>query len=203
MTDPDADAQPPGDRPVELFFDVGSPYAWLAAERVETILGPVAWRPVLLGGIFAAVGRSSWAQTDARGAGIAEIERRAADRGLPTVRWPARWPNDGLRAMRVAAWADTISTPEHDAVRAFALAALRTHFVHGLALDEDDAIRTALAAAQLDPDAGLAAADDPDVKAHLRRCTEHAVARGVIGVPTLAFGDRLVWGDDGLEAFAR
>ncbi|MEV4422847.1 DsbA family protein [Patulibacter sp. NPDC049589] len=114
---------------MELFFDVGSPYAWLAAERVESILGPVTWRPVLLGGIFAAVGRSSWARTDARGAGVAEIERRAAERGLPPVRWPERWPNDGLRAMRVAAWVDLTAPPEHDAVRAFALAALRTHFV--------------------------------------------------------------------------
>lgn len=188
---------------IELFFDVGSPYAWLAAERVESILGPVGWRPVLLGGIFAAVGRSSWAQTDARGAGIAEIERRAASRDLPPVRWPERWPNDGLRAMRVAAWADRISTPEHDASRAFALAALRTQFVEGRALDDESGLRAALEAAGLDADAGLEATADPEIKAHLRALTDAAVARGVFGVPTLAFGDRLVWGDDGLDAFAR
>jgi 2-hydroxychromene-2-carboxylate isomerase len=75
--------------------------------------------------------------------------------------------------------------------------------VHGLPLDDDDAIRAALETADLDPDAGLRACDDPEVKAHLRARTDDAVARGVIGVPTLAFGDRLVWGDDGLDAFAR
>ncbi len=193
--DPSPDPSAPA---VELFFDVGSPYAWLAAERVEEVLGEVLWRPVLLGGIFAAVGRSSWAQTDARDGGMAEIERRALARGLPAPRWPERWPNDGLRAMRVAAWAD-----RQGAARAFALAAMRTQFVHGLPLDEDDAIRAALETADLDPDAGLRACDDPEVKAHLRARTDDAVARGVIGVPTLAFGDRLVWGDDGLDAFAR
>lgn len=203
MTDQDP-ADPPAPPPsIELFFDVGSPYAYLAAERVESLLGPVTWRPVLLGGIFAAVGRSSWAQTDARDAGIAEIERRAADRGLPPVAWPARWPNDGLRAMRVAAWADRIATPEHDAVRAFALAALRTHFVDGLPLDDEAHLRRAAASAGLDADEALAATADPAVKAHLRTATEEAIARGVIGVPTLAFDDRLVWGDDGLDAFAR
>jgi 2-hydroxychromene-2-carboxylate isomerase len=203
MPDQDPADPSPAAPSIELFFDVGSPYAWLAAERVESLLGPVAWRPVLLGGIFAAVGRASWAQTDARGAGIAEIERRAADRGLPPVAWPERWPNDGLRAMRAAAWADRISTPEHDAVRAFALAALRTHFVDGLPLDDEAHLRAALTAAGLDADEGLAATDDPSVQAHLRTATEDAVARGVIGVPTLAFDDRLVWGDDGLDAFAR
>lgn len=201
MTDP---ALPDPSAPlVELFFDVGSPYAWLAAERVESLLGPVTWRPVLLGGIFAAVGRSSWAQTDARGPGMAEIERRAAERGLPAMRWPERWPNDGLRAMRAAAWAERRSTPDHDAARAFALAALRTQFVDGLPLDDEAHLRTALTAADLDADEGLAATADPAVKAHLRAATDDAIARGVIGVPTLAFDDRLVWGDDGLDAFAR
>lgn len=195
MTDPTHDA--PSDDAAgaaDLFFDVGSPYAWLAAERVEDVLGPVRWRPVLLGGIFAAVGRGSWAQTDARGAGIAEIERRAAARGLPAPRWPELWPNDGLRAMRVAAWAD-----RRGAARDYGLAAMRTQFVHGRGLHEEDAIRAALEAAGLDPDEGLAAAEGPDVKAHLRATTDDAVARGVIGVPTIAFGDRLVWGDDGLD----
>jgi 2-hydroxychromene-2-carboxylate isomerase len=185
------------DGAAELFFDVGSPYAWLAAERVEEVLGPVRWRPVLLGGIFAAVGRSSWARTDARPAGIAEIERRAAARGLPAPRWPERWPNDGLQAMRVAAWAD-----RRGAARAFGLAAMRTQFVHGRALDDESAIRAALESAGLDADEGLTAAADPEVKTHLRTTTDDAVARGVIGVPTIAFGDRLVWGDDGLDQLA-
>jgi 2-hydroxychromene-2-carboxylate isomerase len=52
----------------ELFIDVGSPYAYLAAERFEAVVGvrPVL-QPVLLGAIFKARGRSSWgARTRAR-----------------------------------------------------------------------------------------------------------------------------------------
>ena len=61
---------------------------------------PPEWVPVLLGGIFKATGRSSWGEGEARADGMAEVERRASERGLGAVRWPEPWPNDGLAAMR-------------------------------------------------------------------------------------------------------
>ena len=63
-----------------FYFDVGSPYAYLASERVANVLPePVRWQPVLLGGLFKLTGRGSWALGDyrRRQAGMAEIERRA------------------------------------------------------------------------------------------------------------------------------
>jgi len=61
-----------------FYCDVGSPYARLASERVDRLLGPVEWRPVLLGGVFAATGGSSWATSPVRADGMSEIETRAA-----------------------------------------------------------------------------------------------------------------------------
>jgi 2-hydroxychromene-2-carboxylate isomerase len=136
---------------------------------------------VLLGAIFKATGRGSWAETDARGRGIARIEQVARDRGLPPLRWPDPWPNDGLHAMRVAAHADS---------REFALAAFRTHFVDGRALS--DPANVALAAER----AGIEPVED---KALLRANTDRALAMGVFGVPTVAVGGELFWGDDRLE----
>jgi 2-hydroxychromene-2-carboxylate isomerase len=43
------------------------------------------------------------------------------------------------------------------------------------------------------------AAGDPQVKRALRDATDAAHALGVYGVPTLAVGDELFWGDDRLE----
>ena len=91
-----------------FYFDVGSPYAYLAAERVEGVLpGDVRWQPVLLGGLFKLTGRSSWALGDyrRRQTGMAEIERRARGYGLAPIVWPDPWPTDYLMAMRVVTWA--------------------------------------------------------------------------------------------------
>jgi 2-hydroxychromene-2-carboxylate isomerase len=176
-----------------FFYDVGSPYAWLAAERVEALLGPVTWEPVLLGGIFAASGRSSWARTPARAEGIAEVERRARDYGLPRPVWPDPWPNDGLLAMRMATAATAAG-----AGRAFALAALRGAFAEGRVLSDPAELEVVARAAGLEPRALAARAASPATKAALRARTDAALALGVIGVPTVASGGAPVWGDDRL-----
>jgi 2-hydroxychromene-2-carboxylate isomerase len=180
-------------------YDLGSPYAWLAAERIDDVLpAPAVWLPVLLGGIFKAAGRGSWAETDRRAAGIAEVERRAAERGLGEVHWPEPWPNNGLQAMRAAAHAHAIG-----AGKRFALAAFRVHFLEGRALTEPPAIAAAAERAELDPDELLATTADPAVKDTLRANTERALELGVIGVPNVVVGSDLFWGDDRLEEAAK
>ena len=178
---------------MDFFYDLGSPYAWLTAERVS----PAArWVPVLLGGIFVVTGRSSWAETDARSQGIEEIEHRAEQRGLPAPRWPDPWPNNGLTAMRAA-----VAAHERGEGELFALEAFRVHFVEGLALSETANIAFAAERAGLDPDELLAATQDQTVKDRLRLYTEEAVEAGVMGVPSarLASGE-VVWGDDRIPA---
>jgi 2-hydroxychromene-2-carboxylate isomerase len=56
--------------------------------------------------------------------------------------------------------------------------------------------------AGLDRGEAEAAMGDPEIKRVLREATEAAHTRGVFGVPTVAVGDELFWGDDRLEAAA-
>jgi 2-hydroxychromene-2-carboxylate isomerase len=178
-----------------FFVDVGSPYAWLAAERVADVLGiePV-WEPVLLGGIFAARGSGSWAQTDTREAGMAEVERRAAAYGLPPVRWPEPWPGNMLLAMRAATAAAALGE-----ARAFLLSALRLGFRDGRDLGDPAAVADAASTAGIKGEALLTAAGTPEVKAALRARTDKAIALGLRGVPTVVVGAEAFWGDDRLE----
>ena len=53
--------------------------------------------------------------------------------------------------------------------------------------------------AGLDPAAIRAAADDPEIKHALRAATDAAYDLGVFGVPTIAIGPDVFWGDDRLE----
>jgi len=182
-----------------FYYDVGSPYAYLAAERVEHVLPSTPeWRPVLLGGLFGLTGRSSWGLTTLRKAGMAEIERRAALRGLPPLRWPEPWPGDGLLAMRAAVVAHRVGRG-----REFALHALRVHFREGRSLNEREALVTALQRAGLDPLQTLDATADQLVKQELREQTSQALALGVTGVPSIVTNGTVFWGDDRLEDAAR
>jgi 2-hydroxychromene-2-carboxylate isomerase len=190
-----ADGGPPG--AVTFYFDLGSPYAYLATERLEDVVPrPIRWQPVLLGGLFKQNGRSSWALGDfrRREAGMAEIERRARDYGLPPIRWPDPWPSDYLFAMRVVTFAFSRGRG-----RELTRCAFRHAFQRGRQLSDPAEVLDAARQAGLDRDEAQVAAADPHVKRALREATDAAHARGVIGVPTLAVGDELFWGDDRLE----
>jgi 2-hydroxychromene-2-carboxylate isomerase len=182
---------------VTFFFDLGSPYAYLAAERLPAVFTePVKWQPVLLGGLFKLTGRSSWAagDPDRRAAGIAEIEARAGRYGLPPIRWPDPWPADGLFAMRVATYAFAAGVgPE------FTLAAFRQAFLAGANLSLPAEVLRVAEAVGLDAAGAENAAADPQLKRGLRRATDAAQAAGVFGVPTITVGNKLFWGDDRLE----
>jgi 2-hydroxychromene-2-carboxylate isomerase len=179
-----------------FYYDLMSPYAYLASARLDRVLPESAtWQPVLLGGLFRLTGRSSWAVGDdeRRRRGIAEIEGRAAAYGLPQLRWPDPWPSSSLAAMRVAVHARRAGRE-----REFAAAAFGTAFVDGRDLGELHHVLGAAEAAGLDPRAAEAAVSDQSVKDELRDQTDAAGARGVFGVPTVAVGEELFWGDDRL-----
>jgi 2-hydroxychromene-2-carboxylate isomerase len=183
-----------------FYFDLGSPFAYLAAERLaETLPGPVAWQPVSLGALFKLNGRSSWSLGDAdrRAAGMAEVERRARLYRLPALRWPDPWPTNYLFAMRAATFAAQTGKG-----REFALHAFRQAFVHGHDLAVHEHVLSAAEEVGLDRRAVTEATADPGIKQALRDATDAAHKRGVFGVPTVAVGDELLWGDDRLAEAA-
>ena len=113
----------PGDEPgAPVFhFDLGSPEAYLAAERVLQVM-PVAtpWVPVLardLGPPPPPVDRDG------------DSPRGAAEAGLQPLRWPDPFPFDSELAMQAATYARSIGR-----VVAFSLAAFRQAFAGGRAL---------------------------------------------------------------------
>jgi 2-hydroxychromene-2-carboxylate isomerase len=155
------------------------------------------WQPILLGGIWQQSGGRSWGVTDEREAGQREIERRAEEYALMPIRWPEGWPNNTLKAMRAAVFAQSIGRAV-----AFSLAAFRQAFAGGRDLSDVDNVLIAAAACELHPNAILKAIETQSVKDKLRDVTAEAYARGVRGVPTIAVGDHLFYGDDRLEEAA-
>jgi 2-hydroxychromene-2-carboxylate isomerase len=178
---------------VILYYDLASPYAYLAVARAAGVLGEEPrLQPVLVGAIFSWRGRGSWAHTPERAAGEAEIERRAQRYGLPPLVWPEGWPLNSLTAMRAALWAD-----RQGRGAAFARAVFEREFAHGEDVSGVDALEAIGRSAGVE---GIReAVADPEIKQALREATEAAWERGVQGVPTLEAGRRLYFGDDRLE----
>jgi 2-hydroxychromene-2-carboxylate isomerase len=183
-----------------FYFDLFSPEAYLAAERVIATL-PVSaeWIPVLAPALPAADTLEGWrCQTD-REAFFERIARTAARRGLQPLHWPQPFPFDSALAMRVATYARQIGRAVP-----FALAAFRQAFAGGRDLSVPDNVLIAAAACEMHPNAVLKAAALRSVADRLDAATARAADRGVRDVPAIWLPSGEVFhGDDALEHAAR
>jgi 2-hydroxychromene-2-carboxylate isomerase len=182
------------ERPV-IYFDLASPYAYLAVERGESVLGhPVDLEPVLLGAMFPRRGWGSWALTNQRQAGMNEVEERARRYGLPPLAWRSDWPANSLAANRAATWAKL-----NGAARPFAHAVYQRHFGQAADIADVEVLAEAAEEVGLDPDQLREAVTQQQIKDALRQATDGAWQAGVRGVPSIRVADRIFYGDDKLE----
>ena len=174
-----ADGQRPR-RHVTFFFDLASPWTYLAAERVDRQFAGVRWQPAF--GDALCPERGSEAERSAVG-------ERAAELRIPLV-WPEAWPSTGISAMRVATLA-----AERGRAAPFVLATTRLAFCGGYDIDDPEILAEAAAAAGLGLKESLRAAgelrrDGPTEQAALR-----LFSRGADRLPVLAVGRTLYCGE--------
>ena len=172
--------------PLRWYFDFISPFAFLQWPKVRALMetDPVVPVPIVFGAVLDAIGQKGPAEIPGKRVfTYRHALWRARQRGIE-LRFPPAHPFKPLAALRLCITAG--GTP----------AAIDAIFdwiwVRGEAGDSAESL--APVAARLGVPA-TALADDA-VKAALRENTATAVAAGVFGVPTLAIGDTLFWGDD-------
>jgi 2-hydroxychromene-2-carboxylate isomerase len=182
-----------GEPPLGAFyFDFSSPDAYLAAERVLHVLGGsdviAEWVPIRSPRDW-----DAFRCAEERDIARMEIERRAAERSLQPLRWPA--PFDSELALRAATFAKSLGR-----VVAFSLAAFRQAYAGGHDLGDRDVVLIAASACEMHPRAVLQALERDAVVRALDEATEEARARGVRDVPAVWMpSGALLHGDAALE----
>lgn len=184
-------------RKLYFFLDYISHNAWLAwhqvgalAQRHGLVVEPV---PVVFGALLKAHGQVGPAEVPPKSAWmLRNILRKAQQRGIP-INPPYSHPFNPLLALRVSCAAPAPKRLEL-VQRLFEAA-----WVQSRALHEERVIAEVLAEAGLDAPALLAAAQTEAVKEQLRSHTDHALAQGVFGVPTMLVRGELFWGYDDFE----
>jgi 2-hydroxychromene-2-carboxylate isomerase len=186
--------------PAIFYYDFNSPYAYLAAERIDRLIPDAEWRPIAFAMLLGQLGRLESMLEDLDPAPVAaEVAGRAAERGLPPFAPPEAWPVEtwSLTPLRAALFAE-----ERGRLREFSLAAYRTSFVESRSLAELDNVLRAALVAGLEPEAVREGIARPEIKERLKGNTVEALARGITGIPTVAIDNELFWGDDRLDEAA-
>ena len=178
---------------ITFHFDVISPYAYLAFEKLpEALKGlsyRVDYRPVLFAGLLKHHGQLGPAEiAPKRDWTYRQVLWLANAHGIP-LQLPAAHPFNPLALLRLA-----LACGRDGLVNRFVAESVFRHAWRGGA-DAADAQRLAALRAQLQPQRDPAS---EEVKAELKSNTEAAIARGLFGVPTCEVDGRLFWGFDGL-----
>jgi 2-hydroxychromene-2-carboxylate isomerase len=164
-----------------FYFDLASPLAYLAAERVlHTLPAPAEWQPVLASELPGGETFEGFRCREDEEIFRVEVERRARELGLQPLRWPEPFPFDSALAMRVATYAKSIGRAVP-----FAQAAFRQVFAGGRALEEADNVLIAAAACEMHPKAVLTGASLRSVDLQLSEVTASAARVGVMDVPAV------------------
>jgi 2-hydroxychromene-2-carboxylate isomerase len=187
---------------LEFWYEFGSTYSYPAAMRIERLAQEagvsVRYRPFLLGpilkdqglndspfNIFAAKGRYMWR----------DLARVCDAEGLPLKLPPVRFPQNGLKAARLAlvGEGEGWTTP-------FTRAVFAANFAEQKDISDEATLGAVLATLGVDADAALAKANTPPIKDRLKQQTKEAARRGIFGAPSFTIGDEVFWGNDRLEA---
>jgi 2-hydroxychromene-2-carboxylate isomerase len=187
---------------LDFYWDFSSPFAYLGSTQAEALAArtgaTLRWRPMLLGGLFRAIGQvdapiATFSPAKQRHT-MKDLERWAAHWGVP-YQFPTRFPMMTIKPLRVY-----LALPE-DRKAGFRERTFRAYWGEDRDISDDGELRALIGEGA---DEILARTADPAIKEALKVATEQAVALGVFGAPTWVVDEtELFWGQDRIPLVER
>ncbi|CAM3517255.1 2-hydroxychromene-2-carboxylate isomerase [Parendozoicomonas haliclonae] len=183
---------------LDFYFDVGSPTAYLAHERLKQLSQQyglkVNYKPMLLGGVHKATGNQPPGVVPFKGKYMLKDIPRFARRYNVPMTFNSAFPINTLPLMRGA-----LAAEQQGCFMAYVDTVFKAMWVNNKNMGKLEIIGEVLTEAGLDADALITATQDPAIKQALITVTEEAVAREVFGAPTLFMDGEMYFGQDRLD----
>ena len=185
---------------VEFYFDLGSPYSYLAYYRLLQIAEQqeiqIVYKPILLGGVFKATGNRSPIEIPVKGAySILDMQRWAEYYHIPMQMNP-HFPMNTLTLMRILTGIQLLHLEKFEQVLKLLFDAM---FGTPQNLNEPNVLAEVLKPSGFSVEDIMSMVQSDVVKQKLITETEQAILRGIFGAPTFFVGDEMYWGQDRLH----
>ena len=185
---------------VEFYFDLGSPYSYLAYYRLLQMAEQqeiqIVYKPILLGGVFKATGNRSPIEIPVKGAySILDIQRWAEYYHIPMQMNP-HFPMNTLTLMRILTGVQLLHLEKFEQVLKLLFDAM---FGTPQNLNELTVLAEVLKPSGFSVEDIMSMVQSEVVKQKLITETEQAIQRGIFGAPTFFVGDEMYWGQDRLH----
>lgn len=185
---------------VEFYFDLGSPYSYLAYYRLLQIAEQqefqIVYKPILLGGVFKATGNRSPIEIPVKGVySILDMQRWAEYYQIPMQMNP-HFPMNTLTLMRILTGVQLLHLEKFEQVLKLLFDAM---FGTPQNLNEPTVLAEVLKPSGFSVEDIMSMVQSDVVKQKLITETEQAIQRGIFGAPTFFVGDEMYWGQDRLH----
>ena len=173
---------------VEFFYDYVSVYSYLADSQLRNLTGAeIVYRPMFLGAVMEATGNRPPGTVKAKGKYLRDDIKRWAERYSLTFRMNPVFPQNTLKALRLALVAEKTGAFEvvHQAL-------FDAMWIHEKDLSDKEVLAEIAAKAAL----SLDDIEDVAIKDELKANTNEACERGAFGAPTFFIGDQMFFGND-------
>lgn len=185
---------------VEFYFDLGSPYSYLAYYRLLQMAEQqeiqIVYKPILLGGVFKATGNRSPIEIPVKGAySILDMQRWAEYYQIPMQMNP-HFPMNTLTLMRILTGVQLLHLEKFEQVLKLLFDAM---FGTPQNLNEPTVLAEVLEPSGFSVEDIMSMVQSDVVKQKLITETEQAIQRGIFGAPTFFVGDEMYWGQDRLH----
>jgi 2-hydroxychromene-2-carboxylate isomerase len=185
-------------KPIEFFFDLSSPYSYLAATQLPALAAragtAIVWKPVVLFAVFKAAENEMPARVPAKARYMLKDLERWARHYNVEFRFNSRFPVNALKAMRLV-----VAAEEQGRASETAIAAFKAVWAEDKDVTDAKELTAIAERAGLDAGRAMEAIETQAIKDRLRAYTDDAIQRGAFGAPAIFVGEELFWGNDRLH----
>jgi 2-hydroxychromene-2-carboxylate isomerase len=188
---------------VEFFFDISSPWTYLAFDRIERVCtesgADLVWKPFLVGGVFNKVNPSVYQRREnpvppKDNYYRKDMEDWARYQGLTIIK-PSIFPLNSVKCLRGA-----FVAIEEGKISPYAQACFEAYWRDDRDLSQEEVLGDVVDQVGIDRAMFFEKIADPDIKQMLFNTTDELIERGGYGSPTMFVdGDDMYFGNDRLD----
>ena len=179
---------------IDFYFDIISPYSYLAHQKIKTIKGiNFNYKPILLGGLHNLQGITAPAFIKSKLNHMISDCNLIAKKGKFDFFWNSKFPINSLNIMRGYLFV------KNEVKDSYLNVMFDAYWKDNLDTSNEEILKTLIEKCKINLNYFFDGIKDPKVKEILKAVTQEAHNKEIFGAPTFVVNNKIFWGQDRLE----
>ena len=179
---------------IDFYFDIISPYAYIAYKKILKIKDiNFKLKPILLGGLHNLAGITAPAFNKYKMKNMQNDCELVAKKNNISFKWNSKFPINSLNIMRGYLYIENSKKEEY--LNSF----FEAYWKEDIDLSNEENIKILLKKLKINENNFFNSINNQDIKDKLKQLTQEAFEKEVFGAPTFIVNNKIFWGQDRLE----